>query len=144
MQSQMLLKLSGVSKAFLGIRALKSVSFDLSAGEVHALVGENGAGKSTLIKVITGAHQPDEGTLEVRGQLVADNDPVRARALGIAAIYQQPAGSFQIFPSPKTSRSVSSRRAPGVAFVGASGGDGRRSSLAGSVRRSTRKPKSAN
>src|SRR5438477_5834823 len=86
-----LLELVGISKAFAGVQALKGVSFDLRAGEVHALVGENGAGKSTLIKVITGAHQPDEGTIEVQGQPVEDNDPVRARGLGIAAIYQQPA-----------------------------------------------------
>ncbi len=102
MQSQTLLKLSGVSKAFIGVRALKGVSFDLCAGEVHALVGENGAGKSTLIKVITGAHQPDEGTLEVRGHLVADNDPVRARSLGIAAIYQQPA----LFPDLSVAENI--------------------------------------
>ena len=86
-----ILRLSDVSKSFAGVRALKGVSFDLKAGEVHALVGENGAGKSTLIKVVTGAHLPDEGTLEVRGELIEGNDPVRAKALGIAAIYQQPA-----------------------------------------------------
>ena len=88
---EMLLKLTNISKSFAGVRALKGVSFDLKAGEVHALVGENGAGKSTLIKVITGAHLPDEGTLEICGQLVEGNDPLRAKALGIAAIYQQPA-----------------------------------------------------
>jgi rhamnose transport system ATP-binding protein len=86
-----ILKLSEISKSFAGVHALKGVSFDLKAGEVHALVGENGAGKSTLIKVVTGAHAPDEGTLEVRGQLIEANNPVRARGLGIAAIYQQPA-----------------------------------------------------
>jgi rhamnose transport system ATP-binding protein len=86
-----LLRATNVSKSFGGVRALKGVSFDLRAGEVHALVGENGAGKSTLIKVITGAHPADDGTLEILGRPVADNDPVRARALGIAAIYQQPA-----------------------------------------------------
>src|SRR5262249_59544494 len=86
-----MLRLTGISKAFAGVQALKGVSFDLRAGEVHALVGENGAGKSTLIKVITGAHRPDEGTIEVQGSLIAGNDPVRARGLGIAAIYQQPA-----------------------------------------------------
>ena len=86
-----LLKLSGIAKSFAGVRALKGVSFDLRAGEVHALVGENGAGKSTLIKVVTGAHAPDDGTMEVRGELIEANDPVRSRALAIAAIYQQPA-----------------------------------------------------
>src|SRR4051795_10910341 len=86
-----MLRLQGISKAFAGVQALKGVSFDLRAAEVHALVGENGAGKSTLIKVITGAHRPDEGTLEIQGRLVPDNDPVRARSLGVAAIYQQPA-----------------------------------------------------
>jgi rhamnose transport system ATP-binding protein len=86
-----LLRLTDIRKSFAGVQALKGVSFDLNAGEVHALVGENGAGKSTLIKVITGAHRQDEGTFEFDGKLVEDNDPVRARRLGIAAIYQQPA-----------------------------------------------------
>jgi rhamnose transport system ATP-binding protein len=86
-----LLELTGISKAFAGVHALKGVSFDLRAGEVHALVGENGAGKSTLIKVITGAHLPDQGSIEVDGRPVGELDPVRARDLGIAAIYQQPA-----------------------------------------------------
>jgi rhamnose transport system ATP-binding protein len=86
-----LLRLTGVTKSFAGVHALKEVSFDLHAGEVHALVGENGAGKSTLIKIITGAHQADAGLLEVRGRALAEHDPIAARRLGIAAIYQQPA-----------------------------------------------------
>ena len=86
-----LLKLIEISKSFAGVDALKRVSFDLRAGEVHALVGENGAGKSTLIKVITGAHLPDSGTIEIQDQPVADLDPQTSRDLGIAAIYQQPA-----------------------------------------------------
>ena len=86
-----LLELTNITKSFAGVPAVKAVSFDLQAGEVHALVGENGAGKSTLIKVITGAHSADEGTIEVQGRPVADLDPVLARDLGIAAIYQQPA-----------------------------------------------------
>jgi rhamnose transport system ATP-binding protein len=86
-----LLAVSGVAKAFAGVQALKGVSFDLLAGEVHALVGENGAGKSTLIKVMTGAHAPDSGTIEVDGRAVSANSPQRSRALGIAVIYQQPA-----------------------------------------------------
>src|SRR5262249_19448520 len=73
-----------------GVQALKGVSFDLYAGEVHALIGENGAGKSTLIKIITGAERPDAGTIVVAGQAVPHMDPAISRALGIAAIYQQP------------------------------------------------------
>jgi rhamnose transport system ATP-binding protein len=86
-----LLRATNISKHFAGVQALQRVSLDLHAGEVHALVGENGAGKSTLIKIITGAHQPDSGSLEIRGRLVTDNDPVRSRRLGVAAIHQQPA-----------------------------------------------------
>ena len=86
----MLLSAASITKAFAGVRALKGVSFDLRPGEVHALVGENGAGKSTLIKVITGAETPDRGELVVNGHVVPSMDPGRSRALGIAAIYQQP------------------------------------------------------
>src|SRR6187401_997955 len=86
-----LLSVSGVAKAFAGVQALRGVSFDLQPGEVHALVGENGAGKSTLIKVITGAHRPDVGTLSVEGRRIDHNSPLVSRSLGIAAIYQQPA-----------------------------------------------------
>ncbi|HVE40602.1 MAG TPA: sugar ABC transporter ATP-binding protein [Planctomycetota bacterium] len=86
-----LLAVSGVTKAFAGVQALRGVSFDLFPGEVHALVGENGAGKSTLIKVITGAHRPDAGTLELEGRRLEHNSPLLSRSLGIAAIYQQPA-----------------------------------------------------
>ena len=67
-QSQTLLKLTAITNSFGGVNALKGVSFDLFAGEVHALIGENGAGKSTLIKVITGsAHLPDSGIVEIGG-----------------------------------------------------------------------------
>ncbi len=86
-----LLNLSGIVKSFAGVQALKGVSFDLLPGEVHALVGENGAGKSTLIKIVTGALQPDAGTLSINGQLIQDNDPTLSKSLGIAVIYQQPA-----------------------------------------------------
>jgi rhamnose transport system ATP-binding protein len=86
-----LLRATNISKSFAGVQALQDVSFDLRNGEVHALVGENGAGKSTLVKIITGAHRPDGGSLEVNGQTVEDIDPVVSRSLGIAVIHQQPA-----------------------------------------------------
>jgi rhamnose transport system ATP-binding protein len=86
-----LLKLENIRKSFAGVHALKGVSFELRPGEVHALVGENGAGKSTLIKIVSGAHQPDSGTLQIADQVINANDPVISRALGIAVIYQRPA-----------------------------------------------------
>jgi ABC-type Fe3+/spermidine/putrescine transport system ATPase subunit len=86
-----LLQLHSVVKSFGAVRALKGVSFDLQAGEVHALLGENGAGKSTLIKIITGAHQPDAGTIEIAAQPIRHLTPASAHKLGIACIYQQPA-----------------------------------------------------
>lgn len=86
-----LLELRQLVKNYGGVRALRGVDFDLKAGEVHALLGENGAGKSTLIKVVTGAHAPNGGTITLAGQTVSGLTPATARALGIACIYQQPA-----------------------------------------------------
>jgi rhamnose transport system ATP-binding protein len=88
--SDLVLEADAVSKAFAGVKALRSVSLELRPGEVHALIGENGAGKSTLIKVITGAVKPDAGTIKLRGTVVPHMDPRISKALGIAAIYQQP------------------------------------------------------
>ncbi|HUP40983.1 MAG TPA: sugar ABC transporter ATP-binding protein [Vicinamibacterales bacterium] len=89
--SASLLSASDITKSYAGVRALSAVSFDLYEGEVHALIGENGAGKSTLIKIMTGAVAADSGTLSVRGRAVGAMTPATSRALGIAAIYQQPA-----------------------------------------------------
>jgi rhamnose transport system ATP-binding protein len=100
----MLLTATAIRKSFSGVHALRGVSFELAAGEVHALVGENGAGKSTLIRIITGAERADAGTLAIDGQPVdlAHLTPSRARALGIAVIYQQPA----LFPDLTISENI--------------------------------------
>jgi ribose transport system ATP-binding protein len=82
-------RLAGIHKAFPGVRAIRSATLDLLAGEVHALVGENGAGKSTLIKVITGAHAPDGGNLELFGAPARLSSPAAGLAAGVAAIYQE-------------------------------------------------------
>lgn len=103
--SDALLQLTAVAKSFGAVRALKGVSFDLKAGEIHALLGENGAGKSTLIKIITGAHQPDSGTIQIAGQSVEKLSPASARALGIACIYQQPA----LFPDLTVAENIGLR-----------------------------------
>lgn len=84
-----LLEMKGISKRFLGVRALKGVDFELRRGEVHALVGENGAGKSTLMKVLTGIYQPDDGEIFFEGKPYAVKNIGEAQALGIAMIHQE-------------------------------------------------------
>jgi rhamnose transport system ATP-binding protein len=97
-----LLELQGLTKTFGAVRALQGVSLDLHAGEVHALLGENGAGKSTLIKIITGAHAADSGTVRLRGHLLERLTPASAHAHGIACIYQQPA----LFPDLSVAENI--------------------------------------
>ena len=84
-----LLAMTGIVKEFPGVRALDGVDLDVRAGEVHCLLGQNGAGKSTLIRVLTGAHQPDAGTIHINGEEVQLNSPTAAIDRGIAAIYQE-------------------------------------------------------
>ena len=91
MAENVLLKAVNISKNYAGVQALRDASFDLRAGEVHALVGENGAGKSTLIKIVTGAVLQTDGEIFLNGEPVKENSPALSKSLGIAAIYQQPA-----------------------------------------------------
>ena len=84
-----ILELAGVEKSFPGVPALRGVSLTLEAGCIHALLGENGAGKSTLIKIITGVHPPDAGTLRLDGSPVRFASPIEAIEAGIGAVHQE-------------------------------------------------------
>ena len=84
-----LLTLTGITKSFGGVKALKGVDFSLRAGEVHALLGENGAGKSTLMRVVGGELQPEAGGITFEGQSLVLSDPKAAADRGIAVIHQE-------------------------------------------------------
>ena len=86
--SRSLLELRDVSKRFGAVQALKDVDFEISGGEVVALVGDNGAGKSTLIKAISGVNPADSGSFTFEGQPVSITAPQDSAKLGIAVVYQ--------------------------------------------------------
>jgi ribose transport system ATP-binding protein len=83
------LRMKGISKSYPGVKALDGVSFDVRAGEVHALIGENGAGKSTLMKILAGAQIADSGAVEIEGRAVRHPTPETMLEHGIAVIYQE-------------------------------------------------------
>ncbi|MFF7387555.1 sugar ABC transporter ATP-binding protein [Streptomyces scabiei] len=83
------LEMTGIVKEFPGVRALSGVDFRLFPGEIHALMGENGAGKSTLIKVLTGVHPLDGGTITLDGKAVRIGSPLEAQHAGISTVYQE-------------------------------------------------------
>ncbi|UOA29182.1 Ribose import ATP-binding protein RbsA (plasmid) [Pseudosulfitobacter sp. DSM 107133] len=85
----LLLNVKDLRKSFGGVHALSGVSFSLKAGEVHALVGENGAGKSTLIKILTGVHHYDSGTIELSGEIYKPTGPNFAKEAGIQVVHQE-------------------------------------------------------
>jgi len=93
--TEILLELSGIDKRFGGVHALDNVSFNIHAGEVHAIVGENGAGKSTLMKILAGSYKPDAGQILLNGEMVEFNTPRDSHAAGISIIYQE----FYKFPA---------------------------------------------
>jgi ribose transport system ATP-binding protein len=101
--------MTGITKAYPGVRALDGVDFELQSGEVHILLGENGAGKSTLMKVLSGACRPDGGTIRIDGRPVEIRTPQQARALGINTIYQE----FTLVPQLSVAANLFLGREPG-------------------------------
>ena len=91
MEQNVVLEMRDISKNFTGVRALSHVDFTLRKGEIHALMGENGAGKSTLIKVLTGVHEFESGTIHMAGNsnAIINHSPQEAQANGISTVYQE-------------------------------------------------------
>ena len=87
--SSIALCLTDIVKTFPGVIALQDMNFELNTGEIHAICGENGAGKSTLMKVVTGVHKPDSGTIHLFGTEEKFANPLEAFSKGIAIIYQE-------------------------------------------------------
>jgi ribose transport system ATP-binding protein/inositol transport system ATP-binding protein len=87
--SEFILEMRKIRKSFPGVQALDDVSFDLRAGEVHAILGENGAGKSTLIKILTGIYSIDSGSIFIKSREAEINNVKDARTYQIAAIHQE-------------------------------------------------------
>jgi simple sugar transport system ATP-binding protein len=83
------LTMRNVSKEFAGVPALTNVDFNVRGGEIHALLGANGAGKSTLMKILSGAYEADEGTVEISGTSHVFRSPANAKAAGIQCVYQE-------------------------------------------------------
>ena len=87
--SPITLSMTNVSRAFPGVLALDSVSFELRSAEVLCILGENGAGKSTLLNILAGAYKRDSGDIKIFGRTVNYRNPREAIADGIAVIYQE-------------------------------------------------------
>jgi rhamnose transport system ATP-binding protein len=101
-EARSVMEIVGVSKRFDATQALSDVSLDLSASEVHAIVGENGAGKSTLIKIMTGIFPAHEGTMTVGGEAYSPRGTAEAQRRGVAAIYQEPS----VFPDLSVAENI--------------------------------------
>ncbi|MFV2198355.1 sugar ABC transporter ATP-binding protein [Nocardiopsis sp. LOL_012] len=106
------LALVDVTKSFGSVRALRGLSLELRAGEIHALVGENGAGKSTLVKTIAGVHRPDTGQVLVDGRAAEFHAPADSQRAGVAVIYQEPT----LFPDLSVAENIYVGRQPRTRF----------------------------
>ncbi|WP_061934434.1 sugar ABC transporter ATP-binding protein [Aureimonas sp. AU22] len=103
-----IIALRGIEKSFGPVSVLKGVDFDLRPGEVHALMGENGAGKSTMIRIMSGAHQPNGGTVEIDGEARKLDNPRDAQGRGIAVVHQE----LLLFPALTVAENIFVGHAP--------------------------------
>jgi simple sugar transport system ATP-binding protein len=103
-----LLEMKGITKRFPGVLALENVRFSLHEGEIHALLGENGAGKSTLIKILTGVHGRDEGSVFFNGAPIHPKTPQDAQKVGISTVYQE----VNLCPNLSVAENIYIGRAP--------------------------------
>lgn len=103
-----MLSMTGIAKRFPGVQALAGVDLDVARGEVHGLLGENGAGKSTLLKILSGAEQPDAGSIAFEDHQVILPSPDAAQALGIVTIYQE----LSLFPALTVAENIFLGREP--------------------------------
>src|SRR3984885_2992532 len=83
------LAVQGLSKSYVGVKALTNMTLSFAAGEAHAIAGQNGAGKSTFIRMLSGAEQPDSGTIQILGSPIKIDSPHAAQNAGIVTIYQE-------------------------------------------------------
>ena len=107
-----LLRMTGITKSFPGVKALDGVDLEVGTGEVHALLGENGAGKSTLLKILAGAQSSDTGTITISGETVALSNPQDSQKCGVVTIYQE----FTLAPNMSIADNVFIGREPGSRF----------------------------
>jgi len=102
------LSASNVNKSYGATQALRDVSLEVHAGEVHCLLGENGAGKSTLVKIITGLAAQDSGVLLINGKTMETPSVSAARASGVGVVYQHPV----VFPDLTVVENIYAGRQP--------------------------------
>ncbi|HEY85439.1 MAG TPA: sugar ABC transporter ATP-binding protein [Chloroflexi bacterium] len=101
------LNLTGISKSFAGVHALRNVDFSIERGRIHCLVGENGSGKSTIIKIIAGVYERDSGSIVINGKEFEKLSPIDAIREGIQVIYQD----FSLFPNLTVAENIALNQA---------------------------------